>query len=410
MRNFRLMGASLAVMAVCSKFAYAIPGVFMSDSGMVGDPVGDFASALLQEVPTGSAPLLALSSGMKSENATDTLVHWFEEQHLSGRTVFTESIDNSETGFDVADGSSFVNGVLALVEESGEYVLVTAVSGNTLTVVRGFGGTTADTATNGTGLQRITTVYEEASARPTAVANLGFPRFNYTQLFRNAWNISGTAKAVQFYTGSKVAKNKRDATLLHGEDIERALWFGVKTYGTINGNRFTTLDGLDAQITTNVVPAAATTDWDDIDDFLQDIFSKNIKGEPNERIAFCGNGVLKVLNGIARLEGLLQIEVGQTEFGLNVHRWTSPYGNISLMTHPLFNESPLWTKDLRVLHPAAMTTKWLRRTFEDACDQNGQRAGVDADFGVYTSELSLKYGVESTGGRFTGMTAAAAIA
>ena len=126
-------------------------------------------------------------------------------------------------------------------------------------------------------------------------------------------------------------------------------------------------------------------------------------------ILFCGNTALSVLNGIARIEGQIWLEAGQTEFGLNVNRWITPYGNISLMTHPLFVESPLWTKDLRVIHPAAFKSRWLRRTFEDACDQNGQRAGVDADFGVYTSELSTQYGLERTGGRLTGLTAAVAV-
>jgi hypothetical protein len=80
-----------------------------------------------------------------------------------------------------------------------------------------------------------------------------------------------------------------------------------------------------------------------------------------------------------------------------------------LLTHPLMVENPLWTKDIDVFHPGAVTMKWLRRTFEDNYDRDGTRAGVDADFGVYTSELSLKYGVERTGGRLTGLTAGAAV-
>lgn len=407
MREFNLRGVSIhrRNCPIC----FAIPGVFLSDSGIVGDPKGDFAAALLQEVPTGTAPLFALSSGMRSENATDTLIHWFEELHLSGRTLLAEALDNSETGIDVDDASSFVPGVIAMIETTGEYVFVTAVSGNTLTVIRGFAGTTPDNAADDDGIQRIGTAYEEASGRPTAVANQGYPRFNYVQTFRNAWNISGTAKAVQYYTGDKTSKTRRDATLLHAEDIERAMWFGIKTVGVVNGTRFTTMDGLDAQITTNVTPAGSTTDWTDLDTFLRTIFEKNIKGQPNERIAFSGNGALSVLNGIARLEGQIWLDPGATEFGLNVNRWITPYGNITLMTHPLMVENPLWTNDLRVLHPAAFKTKWLRRTFEDSYDQNGQRAGVDADFGIYTSELSVEYGLERTGGRMTGFTEAVAV-
>jgi hypothetical protein len=389
---------------------FAVRGVFASDSGIVGDPIGDFAAALLQEVPTGNAPLFALSSGMSSEVATDTVVNWFEESHLSGRTTLAEALDSSETGIDLTDGSQFVAGCIAMIEETGELVFIVSIASNTATVERGFAGTTPASALISGGFQRITNAQEEGSSKPTAIANVGSPKFNYCQIFRNTWNLTGTAQAIEFYTGSKKAKNRRDASLMHGEDIERALWFGRKTVGVVNSEPFRTMDGLDAQITTNVTPAGSTTDWDDMDAFLRTIFEKNIKGKPNERLAFCGNTALSVVNAIARIEGTIQISVGQTDFGLNVNRWITPYGNVSLITHPMFVESPLWTKDIRILHPGAMKTKWLRRTNEDNYDANGSRAGVDADYGIFTSELSCIYGLEKTGGRLTGLTEGVAVA
>lgn len=387
----------------------AVQGIFASDSSIVGDPKGDFAAALLQEVPTGSAMLFALSSGMPSQPATDTIVHWFEETHLSGRTTVNGAVNSTTTTTVVVTDGSFVvpNGIF-LIENTGEFLLITAVSGNSLTVIRGFAGSTAANIPDAAGFQKIGTAAEEASSRPTAVANLGYPKFNYTQIFRNAWNVSGTAKQVQYYTGSKEAKSRADAALMHGEDIERSLWFGRMDLGVVNNLPFRTMAGLDSLVTTNVTAAGGTTSWTQLDAFLQTIFSKNIKGKPNERIAFTGNAGLAVIQQIARLNSTVFIEPGQTEFGLNITKWMTPYGNITLMTHPLFTESPLWSKDLRILHPGAVKTRWLRRTFEDSYDQNGQRAGVDADYGVFTSELSLEYDLQRTAGRLTGLTAGAA--
>lgn len=388
----------------------AVKGVFASDSGVVGDARGDFASAILMEVPTGTATLFALTSGMMSEPATDSIIHWFEESHLAGRTLLNEALDSSETGIDLVDASSFTAGTIALVEDNGELVFITAVSGNTVTVIRGFAGSTAASGNTATGFQRVGTAFEEGSSKPVAVANVGTPQYNLVQTFRNTWNLTGTAQAIQYYTGDKKAKVRRDATLLHAEDIERALWFGRRTTGNVNGTRFSTMNGVDAMVTTNVTAAGADTDWNDLDTFLRVIFEKNIKGKPNERIAFCGNTALSVLNQIARIEGAIWLDVGATEFGLNVSKWITPYGNISLMTHPLFVENPLWTKDLRVLHPGAMKTRYLRRTFEDTYDTNGSRAGVDADYGVFTTEMSCEYGTEKTGGRLTGLTLGVATA
>ena len=391
----------------------AVQGVFASDQNIPSARKGDFASGILQTMPTGSAPLLALSAGMESQGATDTVVTWFEENHLSGRINVTNNAASGVT-LVVDDASQIIAGLVYLIETSGEYIYVESVAGSTVTVLRGFGGTTV-TALDGSGtnepIQRITNAQEEGSGKPTAIANLGFPRFNYMQIFRNAWDVTGTARVVDYHTGDIVAKNKRDAGIYHSEDIERAMIWGKQAIGIQNGKPFRTMDGIQSQIKTNVTAQGTDTTWTEIDQFLMDVFARNIKGKPNERIAFCGNTVLQVLNKIARTDGnLTQINLvpGQTDFGMKITKWMTPYGDISLLTHPLFNESPVWTKDMLVLHPGAMRTRYLRRTFEDMNDKDGTRAGADADFGVITTEMCMEYRSEITGGLFTGIDTAAA--
>ncbi len=387
----------------------AVKGVFASDQGIQGDRKGDFASALLQVNPTGTAPLLALSSGMESAAAMDTAVTWFEENHISGRINIT---NNATTGTSIIvdDVTIIVPGAIFLVEATGEYMFVQSISGSTLTVIRGFAGTTnttIDGSSTPVPIQRIATAHEEGSARPVAVANLGFPRFNYMQIFRNTWDVTGTARNVEFHTGNLVAKSKRDAGLFHAEDIERALWFGRKSIGVKNSRPFRTMDGVLAQITTNVETQGSNTTQDELNAHWEAVFSRNIKGKPNERIAFCGNSVITTINSIARIDGVNNLSPGQTEFGFKITKWITPYGDLSLMTHPLFNESPVWTENLYTLHPGAIRMRWLRRTHEDSNDRDGTRAGADADFGVFTSELCVEYRAELTGGKFTGIDTAA---
>lgn len=387
----------------------AIRGIFASDSGIAGDPVGDFASSLLSEQPTGSAPMLALSSGMPSRDATDVVVNWFEENHLSGSTTVNGAVASTvTTQVTLTDASSYPPGVILMDQTTGEFWFVTGIVGNVCTIVRGFAGTTPVNIGNGDVIQRIGTAQEEGSAAPVAIVNLGYPLFNYTQIFRNTWNVTGTAEAVAYHTGSQVAKTQRDAALFHGEDIERSLMFGRRSLGVKNNLPFRTMNGLDAQITTNVTGAGGTTNWTQLDAFLQTIFSRNIKGKPNERIAFTGNGGLSVLNQIARLNSTTYIEPGQTEFGINVNRWITPFGTISLMTHPLMTENSIWTKDLKIYHPGAIEMRYLRKTHQDVYDQDGSRAGFDADFGVFTTELSVEYHIQKTAGRLTGLTQGAA--
>lgn len=391
----------------------AVQGVFASDQNIPGARKGDFASGILQTMPTGSAPMLALSSGMESMGASDTVVTWFEENHLSGRINVT---NNAGVGASLVldDPSQTIPGLVYIVEASGEYIYVESVAGSTATVIRGFAGTAIvaiDGSTTAEPIQRITNAQEEGSAKPIAIANLGFPRFNYMQIFRNAWDVTGTARVVDYHTGDIVAKNKRDAGIYHSEDMERAMIWGRLAIGVQNQKPFRTMDGIEAQIKTNITAQVTNTTWTDIDEFLRSIFERNIKGKPNERIAFSGNTVLSVMNAIARQDGntvQMNLVPGQTDFGMKITKWMTPYGDVSLLTHPLFNESPVWTKDLLVLHPGAMRTRYLRRTFEDTNDRDGTRAGADADFGVITSEMCMEYRSEVTGGLYTGMDTPAA--
>lgn len=385
----------------------SIKGVFASDQNIAGTEKGSFASAILQLYPTGSSPLLALSSGMQSSDESSTIITWFEENHLNGYLTVTNDATTGTTVSLGDDINQVVAGAVLLNQASGEYMLVESVSGSNATVKRGLGGSTITTFTVGAKLQRISAAHEEGSDRPNAIANIGYPRFNYMQIFRNSWAATATAKAVQYHTGDVVAKNRADAGIFHAEDIERALLWSKQSVGVMNNQPFRTMDGIVNQVTTNVTPQSTNTTWEDIDSFLQTIFERNIKGKPNERIAFCGNTVLSVLGGISKLDSTINIMPGETEMGLKINKWMTPYGDVTLMTHPLMNENPIWTKEMYVLHPGAIKVKYLRRTSHDADDSNGTRNGADADNGVYTTECSVEYGAELTGGIYTGMDTAA---
>src|SRR3546814_15381545 len=65
----------------------AVQGIFLSNQGIVGERQGDFSSAILMTQPTGTAPFLAMSAGMKKEAPQDTVFTWFEDAHVAGRAA-----------------------------------------------------------------------------------------------------------------------------------------------------------------------------------------------------------------------------------------------------------------------------------------------------------------------------------
>lgn len=380
-----------------------IQGIFASNQGIVGDRVGDFASAILRIDPTGTALMLALTSGMGKTGANDTIFHWFEDSHQAGRTAVVSG--TTTTTVVVADGTMYVPNQLLMVEDTGEILLVSSIVDNTLTVIRGMGGTSIVSVNNTMFVQSIGNAHEEASGMPTAITQQGSPRMNYTQIFRNSWAISGTAKAVQFRTGNRVAKNKRDCALYHAEDMERSMIWGRKDVRQINNKPFRLTDGIVAQIEGNGGIVESVTDGTTagnysqllFNDFIMRVFSTNVKGQPNERIAIGGNKWLAGLNQMTMLDSTYQIAQGETKLGIKVTEIVTPFGTLKLMTHPLMNENPTWQKELYVLHPGAIRRRMLRETDEEGYDSNGKRIQAkDADEGVITTEFGVEVGAAST--------------
>ena len=391
----------------------AVKGVFASDQNIQGTEKRDFAGGLLQTMPTGSAPFLALTAGMEDRDITSLTAEWAEEGRITGRIQSAGTIGSGTTLLSVVDGSTVVAGQMYLAEESGEYIFVDSVTGNALTIIRGFAGTTAATITNLLYLQYVGSAFEEGSAKPTSYANVGTPVYNYVQNIRNSWDATGTAKALDYAYGNVVAKNRREAAGTHAEIIERNALWGRRTIAVRNGKPFRTMNGVVRQIETGqsnagaITAEATNTTWGDLLSWLEAVYAQNIKGKPNERIFLTDNTVITVLNRIAALEGVIELMTSQTEFGLSVTTLVSPFGNAILMTHPLMNEAPYFHGTIYALHPGAVRMSYLRRTHEDANDVDGSRAGADADFGVFTTECTVEYRGASTGGIYTGISTAA---
>jgi len=387
----------------------AVKGIFMSNQGIAGERLGDFASAILVTQPTGTAPFLAMTSGMGKEPTQDAVFTWFEDGHISGRAACVSG--GTTTTVVVDDGSFYTPNTILLVEETGEHLFVSAVAENSMTVIRGLAGTSVVAITGAHHVQKIGNAFEESSGMPTAVTQQGAPRMNYTQIFRNGWAISGTAKAVKYLTGSKLAYNKSMCATYHAEDLERSFLWGKKALTTLNGKQFRLTDGVLAQIEQfgGTVLSAATDSGSgavagdlsrvDLEDFLQEIFAFNVKGQPNERISFGGSMVLKVLNQMTFLDGTYEIKQGESKLGINVSEVVTPYGTLKLMTHPLMNESPVWTHEMYVMHPGGIKKRVLRETFREDYDKDGNRLnGVDADEGVMTTECGIQVGAARTMG------------
>ena len=127
--------------------------------------------------------------------ATSTHHEWLEDTLLPN----TDSIDDvsildgiTETAFDVANGERFRAGDQIQVVGSKELMLVTDVSSNTLTVIRGYAGTTAEEISDAQAINILGNAALEGGDKPTARFTNRSRCGNYTQIFTAAAEVSGS--------------------------------------------------------------------------------------------------------------------------------------------------------------------------------------------------------------------------
>lgn len=380
----------------------AVKGIFVSDAGALNERTGDMNSTILYEARGGGVPLFALSAGMSQTDCDSAIVSWYEEGLMHSRCAITAAPNPVGNIITVEDASWLHENMILMVESTGEYLMILGVSGNTLTVQRGMSQTGISPIVIGDteqAVQLIGTAFEEASERPTAIATSPYPRTNVTQIFRRSWDISGTSQATNYRFGNRQDKNKATAAMNHALDMERSFIWGKRHIGVINNKPFRQFDGLLAQMRSNIfLSPTAGLQRRVLEDYVERLFSKNIKGEANERLTFCGNAAVRAMNEIAWRYGTYNISEKTNEFGLDVKRFMTPFGDLTMMIHPMMNENPVWSHQLFSLHPAALEISWLRRTFHQDGDEQGKASDLrDATAGVYTSECTVKYKMEATG-------------
>jgi len=130
--------------------------------------------------------------------ARSTHHEWLEDELLPNKDAIddaTWSDPAADTQFDVEQGSRFRVGDQIQVEGSEELMLVTAVNSDTLTVVRGYGGTTPENLADNQVLNILGNAALEGAEKPNARFTNRLRCGNYTQIFTAAVEVSGSDMA-----------------------------------------------------------------------------------------------------------------------------------------------------------------------------------------------------------------------
>jgi hypothetical protein len=136
--------------------------------------------------------------GDPMREARSTHHEWLEDELLPNKDAVNDNTFSdpaADTDFIVDNGSRFRTGDQIQIDGSEELMLVTNISTNTLTVVRGYAGTTPENLADNLVINILGNAALEGSDQPTARFTNRSRCSNYTQIFTASIKVSGTDMA-----------------------------------------------------------------------------------------------------------------------------------------------------------------------------------------------------------------------
>jgi hypothetical protein len=378
-----------------------LTGVFNTSMNPAELNKRSFAATMLRLFPNGSAPLFALSSQLGKSKAVSSTHGYFSKTMSFIRTTSPAGNTDVATTIGVASNVGMTVGMVLFNSRTRENMLITNVPAVTVTVDvrRAFGRVAAAAINAADAFIQVGTAFAENSMRPAsrqlATTYIG----NFTQIFRNAWALSDTARASLAEAGySNIAESRKDCSLFHSTDIEAAIIWGQAIMDTTGSQPIHAtqgvIDAMEQYAPANTNAAAATTTFAQFVTLLEPAFQYSTDlSNAKSRVLFGDSQAVKVINDIGRHSGQVYITQNETSFGMNFTKFKFYKGEINIIEHPLMNglgqAGSALVMDMPALKLAYMDG---RDTKPEEYGGNGKAVelGTDGVGGSLTTELAVE--------------------
>lgn len=374
-------------------------GVFNTTQNPAELNARSFAGTILRRFPNGSAPLFGLTSKAGRSRAKSATHGYFTKTMLFVTALSSAALVGATTLVFPSTAGMAQYQVLHNTRTKENVRITAVVNGTDVTVERGFGRVAAAAVNANDRWIQAGTAFPEGSNRPTARRMTTIHVPNYTQIFRNAWALTDTARASMSEQGySNVSENRSDCMAFHSVDIESAMIWGQPKMDTTGSQPVHTTQGLADAIAqyapTHVNAAGATTDYGQLATLVDFAFESTANvGNPTSRILVGDATAIRVISDIGRKSGQVQIMQSQTSFGMKFTSFQMQRGTLDLIDHPLFNGLGLQGYAM-ILDMPAVKLAYMdgRDTKPEEYNTGGKvvENGVDAIGGSLTTELAVE--------------------
>ena len=303
--------------------------------------VVDMAEKIAQLNPS-EAPFVTLLKLAKKDKRTaySPKFEWLEDDILANTTAVNGAVaETTATSITVDDASILRVGDIIKVPVSGECMLVTAISSNTLSVVRGYGSTAAAAIADDAEVLIIGSAMPENSRSRDVRSTSETNAYNYTQIFRTPVALSGTEAAAKLYGGRDRAYQRHKAAIEHKRDIAMSMYFGERKLDTTGSTPRRTMGGIieflkngsQTQAFSSSSGGTALT----YDNFNKLVAKKVFQYGSDEKLLICGPEMITAIDSWALAKNQLQQRDKEKTFGLHITELYTSFGKLNVMYDPL---------------------------------------------------------------------------
>jgi len=313
----------------------------------------------------------------------EVLAEWIEDELTASQSHLASTLastDGTTANVHAGDGADkFDDTIDTVIRIDQEYMLVTAVSTDALTVTRGYGGTTAATHAAEAIVHIVSQMEYEGANGKKALARGRTKPSNYVQTFSRTVEISGVQEAIKKLGGitSEVDYQIMQAMRSLALELEKTLVMGVRSYVGNGSSTYRTMGGLWGMIATNRALDSGSIDTTAIEADINTIWDNG--GVPR---AIVTGG--KMAQEIANLyASRIVTDVNTRIGGVNVTSIVNPLGTgpIAIIPHRLVAAGEYY-----MLDTTKIALGYLRPFFMKplANDGDAEKRWVGGD---YTLEL-----------------------
>jgi hypothetical protein len=281
------------------------------------------------------APLTTLTKKLRKRKAIAPKIEWLEHQPMPRFDVLSASAASNATALPVTNGNYFRVGDVIRNTNTGVGFEVTATAAGSITVGAPLGVVTAAAHANGDEIF----IVGNLNAEGVGLREIKTPKldnaYNYEEIVRTPFGLTGTEAATTLYGGPDRARLKAEAAIEHLRTWEQIALVGARSENlTVSGKPKRTAGGLTEYVTTNVTSSVGTLTAAAFQTFLRSGFRYG----SGRKLLLASPLVVSALEGFARAN--YQVNDGEaTTYGVKMKRFISGQGDIDIVMERWMNDS-----------------------------------------------------------------------